>query len=256
MTEKRKHFWEVVGKISLLITTIATVIGIYTRFFPTTAKLVGFGQYNLFALSPDLTKVLSEVKLKENETSLRETIEKESKIRKQRIGFNNYDISGILAKELENAWTEKFKYRFDLYKCQIYLTIINKGNKLAENVVLDLPVKGVALIREKDDSQRIVDFTKIIEIGNIRSKYVTRIVIWTDKEIGSYDEKEFLLTYKDGVSQISFGKYVYGFQRTLSNLTENFFILACIVFILIWSVFETTFYFMRKKYCRISETND
>jgi len=223
-------WWAAFGKFSVILVALATIITIYKALFPSNVELAITGQYNTFGLPPDieqdigiLGKMTSRYFLK---GILSESVEDEEVELRSHIS----DIATRFADSLQTAIGDNFSslygFSFPSYRSYVYLLIKNEGDKKASDIVLDLPISGVALITEHDENQRTVEFKKSLKLNDLRPKSEMHVAIWSDeRSINRYQEPDFKLTHKDGVEGISFGYSVFGFKKWLAWSLDTFGIL-------------------------------
>lgn len=220
------------GKISAILVTLTAVITIVSYFFPQAEDLEVRGSFHTFALPPNLSKMLKDLKVGQSYQAIRDhLIEDHSKIKFNLKKEEIIALSELIEDSFKSIWVDDFKYQVQKYRGLIVLDIKNTGSKTAGKIILDLPVSGIALITRQDDSQKTIKFNKKIELEDIRPKNRTQIAIWSENKAGIYDEDEFYLTHANGVGEFSFGKTVYGFSRFFDEKSVLFFLIFGIFFI-------------------------
>jgi hypothetical protein len=236
VAENSSTFWEAIGKVSVVLAIIATCIKIYTYFYPNKENIEVSGLYSSYATSPDyidILKKLNEIKssywlssfLSDKAKSLNLSLD-ESSITKIADEFESF-FKGVVGQEYDSA---------NRYSSFVYLNVENTGTKEANNIILDLPCSGIALITYNDDTQKTVRFKKKIELGSSRPNNNIAIAIWSESGLGEYNESNFTLSYSNGIAKVNFGKTVYGFDKWISEhwdiiLFEIIFVIPLMLFI-------------------------
>lgn len=215
---KSNKFWGSVGKLSALVFLIGGVITLWSYFFPHAERIEVTGSYREYRLPPNLVSMLDAMRDKHVSYRIRDYLLMEKKESKIDLTENQIsDISSSIENMIMPLWDDAFKYDTQKYEELIYLTVKNIGSKTAQDITLDVPVKGVALVIQQDDSRKVMKFNKKIELEDIRPKNRLKIAIWSKNNIGAGDEDEFNLTHANGVGKFDFGKNVFGYEKLFIN---------------------------------------
>ena len=172
------------------------------------------GRIEPYALPPDLVSTIQAVQESERHSQLVDVISKT--VERKQLAISNVEVSNLASSLVETFGHAWGNYNVQKYDGFVYITIENKGVKTSENMVFDLPLSGVALITNQDGSQQVIEFSKKIELENLRSKNTINIAIWTTSRVSLFNTEGFKLTHKNGVEEVSFGETVYGMPRKLA----------------------------------------
>lgn len=215
MTEtKSNKFWGHVGKLSVSLGLILMLINIWDYFYPHTERIEVIGSYKEYRLPPNLVSMLDTMRDKRASHRISDYLLMEKKESKIDLTENQIlDISSSIENMIMPLWDDEFKYNTQKYEELIYLNVKNIGSKTAQDITLDVPAKGVALVIQQDDSRKVIKFNKKIELEDIRPKNKLKIAIWSKNNIGASDEDEFNLTHANGVGKFDFGKNIFGYEK-------------------------------------------
>jgi hypothetical protein len=206
--------WELFGKLSLVLTIVATAIVVWKFAFPHAEEIEATGHYANFALPPNIVFALRKFREKKYSVDIFEYIEKENST--NNLGLSPeviYTVSESLHTYIEKFWPSEFSYEDQPYSGLVFLSIENTGSKQAEKLVVDMPLEGLALITYQDEKQEVRDFSRKIEVGDLRPKNSVHLMIWSKQKMSAYDEEGFHVSYANGVTEFTFGKVVYGVAR-------------------------------------------
>lgn len=227
MESRSQKLWAIVGKVSAILVILTMIIGIYKTLFPSNVELAITGQYNTFALPPDMNQDIETLREMTSwfflNTFLSESFEDEKAELRIRIS----DIASRFADSLQTAIGDN---SFPSYRSFVSLLIKNEGDKKASDIVLGLPISGVALITEDDENQRTVEFKKSLRLNDLRARSEMHVAIWSDEiRISRYQEPDFKLTHGGGVESISFGSSVFGFKKWVAEYLYIILILSLLI---------------------------
>ena len=187
--------WAVFGKFMAIMSFIGVVVTIYINLFPSGPDLVGRGRYTDFVVPPNL-----------------EAAHDSLKNRTFPLGFG-----------------EDFVHSFQKYRVYVAITIQNEGDRIASDIVLDLPIEGIARITHQDKSRQVSQVARTVSLKELRPGNNVQVEIWTESHIKEDSEDEFRITYANGVGSIAFSKRFSGYQRFVAD-----YIGAFILGVLFW----------------------
>lgn len=227
-----ERFWVAFGKFSALVTTLATIIGIYIALKPVGPQITANSSYQDYVLPPDLIEGLRRIKDAQSYAKIKQLadniLEKEPR--------KALDVASSLSAALTSSWPEQFRYEHDFYRHFYNLTIANTGDKPAIEVVLDVPLRGVALLTREGLKQETIQVDGTLPIGNLRPGNSVRVALWSR---GLFDiTGKMRLTHSSGVGSVSYATTVYGFRGWVANNLESIlFMVILFVFLvsLLWA---------------------
>lgn len=221
--------WEWVGKSGTVLAVIIASITVWNHLFPHTEKIRAYAHYHSYALPPDLASALEKLRDSEDWSKIRNP----GFVRFEGVDDDSIENVEALGESVERLWALvaeiEFVSRIQKYRGFVYLTAQNTGTKEAENLVLDLPIAGVALRTSQDDSQTVIEFEKKLLLGNLRPNTSVSVAIWAEERISQYHEDDFFITYSNGFVQPRFGRTVSG----LALLVDAWAPLIALIIVLI-----------------------
>jgi len=225
-------FWAVFGKISLVVTVVGGIIGIYLVVFPNGPNLVAKCDYNSYALPPDLIKTIRNVQQSESSFAIAKEMESIwNETNKPEESLKTDAVANHLEAFLEANWPEKFRFSANPYQSFWYITIQNSGNRIANDVVLDVPLTGVALVTGRDEAQKVQVITNTIPLGPIRPGDSISLAIWASDKSTWVESSDFRLTHASGIGSVSFPSSFYGFRAVVAR---NLGFICLIVTVAAW----------------------
>ncbi len=189
--------WEIIGKISLLATTIATIIGIYVFMNQAQEKLELHLETYPYSIDPLLknsivrhsNKYISEIEKKLNTIKINSEEDKTELLK--------------IIKETHSQYYYNVSSNIENFKGLNYLLVSNTGNKIIKNIKINLPAKGIAIITYPDESQKFIKFNKVIPIKDIRAGNQVILTVWTVNPLGRFFNKDKInITYQNGLGII------------------------------------------------------
>ena len=229
MDKTKSGPWEVFGKISAVLAVITMVIGIKVAIFPSSEELKGIIDYSQYAVSPDLWESLSNLKDSSEDNGLRQILrdidESDEKIK---LDYEMIEsLSEGISKSLDQSWSEKFKARYNnrIYEQMVSIKILNDGDIAAKNVVLDMPLKGIAILDGQDGKEEVLEIVKSVKLGDVRPNNQVSLVMWSENSVAFHNEDEFYLSHESGIGEIEFVIKATGIDSFLIDYKFGIFML-------------------------------
>jgi hypothetical protein len=210
-------FWAAFGKVSAVLTAVGTIVGIYLTVNPSGPELAGKCDYNSYALPPDLISALADVRQSQTWDSIREELKKSWGENEAPKDFPEFEVARHLSEFMEAKWPENFRFGTGPYRGFWYITIENSGNRIADDVVLDMPLAGIALITGRDEQQEIKTITKTVSLGALRPGDSVAVALWSEEGGSWADSSDFRLTHAGGTGVVSFPSSFYGFRAVVAR---------------------------------------
>ena len=118
-----------------------------------------------------------------------------------------------IASELSDSIQAVFEEDFVYYRGYVIIKIRNEGDRVASDIVLDIPRRGIALINHPDTVQYVTPVDRNVSLNNLRPGNIVEVRIWTEHHIFTADEGTLQITYDRGVGSIAFSKEISGIWR-------------------------------------------
>jgi len=238
MLKTNKSFWDIWGKISAIIFTLAAIIGIIVSFPKKEIDLDITGDSYQYQLHPEIKKEFQNILDKCSEKYIFEKLK--SYFKDKYLNENNVlEVSSLLSKDINNSINRKVFDDEVLYSEIIVINIKNNGTKTAKNLSLKIPDSGRYLIITPTTEKIDGDFKKIIKIGDINAKEKYQVFIWSGFYIGLFDDMfdGYYYAYEQGAGNIKFPYRIFGIiARIFANskivlIIALFILLITIVYI-------------------------
>ena len=198
--------WEFFGKFMAVVTCIGAIVTIYINLSPSGPDLVGYGWHTTLYYPPQFEAARDSLKNRTTSHYLYDFIvERDSTI------FQ--DSLQRIASELSDSIQAVFEEDFVYYRGYVIIKIRNEGDRVASDIVLDIPRRGIALINHPDTVQYVTPVDRNVSLNNLRPGNIVEVRIWTEHHIFTADEGTLQITYDRGVGSIAFSKEISGIWR-------------------------------------------
>jgi len=233
-------FWAAFGKLSAVLTACGTIVGIYLAINPSGPELLAKCDFNSYALPPDLIKTIDDVHQSESLDAIQREMAALEGEKNKPMGMSKFELARRLNVYLEAKWPKKFRYSSNPYRGFWYISIQNTGNRIANDVVLDIPLTGVALVTGRDQAQEIQTITKTLRLGSLRPGDSITVALWSEEGTSFYSSG-FRLTHAGGVGSVSFPSSFYGYRAVVARNLGFILIIVTIVFLLALIIIGSAF---------------
>ncbi|HGY9592079.1 TPA: hypothetical protein ACOJP0_004939 [Vibrio harveyi] len=225
---EQSGFWAVWGKISAVLATIATCIGIWVSLNPGGEDLELHISSHQYALSPDISNSIKSNFKNFSYPELRNAIDEE---------FNDdrkvsRAVESFIERYHEKSWKGLSKYEIHKYSGFSYIVITNTGDRTASEIRIDFPSNGIVVEVEQDDTRTIKKFNKVIEVEDIRAGTSTVFGVWSEDRVRGYDLESINLTHKNGKGTVSWDIVASGYVEFLGKYPYFILPVLFVVFIL------------------------
>ncbi|WP_337922144.1 hypothetical protein [Vibrio cholerae] len=225
---EQSGFWAVWGKISAVLATIATCIGIWVSLNPGGEDLELHIRSHQYTLSPDLSNSIKSNFKNFSYPELRNAIDEE---------FNedlkvSRAVESFIEEYHEKSWQGLSKYEIHKYNGFSYIVIANTGDRTASDIRIDFPSSGIVVEVEQDDTRTTKKFNKVIEVKDIRAGTSTVLGVWSEDRVRGYDLESVNLTHKNGKGTVSWDIVASGYVEFLAKYPFFIFPVLFVVFIL------------------------
>lgn len=220
--------WALVGKISVIVGILGSLATTYVSIRHPKAKLIASCSYRQYAIPPDLDTALESVRKATSLDSLEAALKQQRGHTDPKCGSEVFDLARAAAKAVEKAWPEEYRYRSDLYNGVWYFEIHNAGDMPAADVVLDVPVKGIALVTPESGARRMVKSDGSLPIGSLRPGNSVGVALWSDIPAWLYRERDFRLTHASGVGSIKHERTLVGWRAWVGENFETLLMMAVV----------------------------
>lgn len=130
-------------------------------------------------------------------------------------------IAAAIAKQLEEPWRpDKDRSVGIYYKEYIQFSIRNKGEKVAENVFVQVPVRGLAEFVNENKKQSL-DVEDSIPVGSIRPGQTLSIRFFTTDSAYQSNESAFAVSHKEGTAPVEFYNFSVGIASTAARVVQT-----------------------------------
>ncbi len=189
-----KKIGAVIGVLATLVLLIQGVIFVYKEFYPNGPRVIASCDYYLYELPPYVVDFMKYIKKDEPD----------------KISIVAQDVS-IASTTLMNLLESGFYYDSYRYNDKLFWKILvkNAGNMQAEEVIIDTPFSGIAVV-ESSTERKVFYFNKLIELGEIRPGKKIDVRVWSFGDYLSYPylgytNDDIFVNYKDGKGEVKFG---------------------------------------------------
>ena len=179
--------WAVFGKFMAIVTCIGAIVTIYINLFPSGPDLVGYGWHTTLYYPPQFEAARDSIKNRTTSHYLYDFIaERDSTI--------SQDSLQRIASELSDSIQAVFGEDFVYYRGYMIIKIRNEGDRVASDIVLDIPRRGIALIDHPDTVQYVTQVDRNVPLNNLRPGNIVGVQIWTERHIFTPDEGNLQIT--------------------------------------------------------------
>ena len=196
-------FWIFFGKVSAVITTFAALVAIWVVGTQISEDLELYVDSRSYSVRPDLKDKISKHFSTYSHDNLSKLI-KNSSLPKELIE-NEFILVNFIRKLQDDSWgMESVLHSYDLprYRGYNHLVLSNNGDKVATEIAIDFPEKGIALIIDQDNSKKLISFNQVIKLNDLRANNEITLVIWSENKLSRYEYKEINITHHNGVGEV------------------------------------------------------
>jgi hypothetical protein len=211
--------WVVIGKASIIVALLIGVFQLKQYVWPTGPKLVGRLSQSEFALPPDINNALdpqhpfpSEGILFKALTNSIESFATNSTYAKT--------CASALSSFLRSEWIQSNEFVYLDWRTYSKITIRNKGNAEAEQLVLPLGEygRGIAIVNYEGKAQ----WQKVIgslELGSLRPGETISVDIWSQS--GAYSSDGSVVLYSTGTTKLQRQSELFGFGASVGRFVSS-----------------------------------
>ena len=203
--------WEIFGKFMAIVTCTGVIVTIYINLSPSGPDLVGQGWYTNWVYPPKFKAAHDIIKNRTSSRYLYDFIKK----RNSTISHTSRDSLLSIVSELSDSIQATVEEGFVYYQGYAFITIRNNGDRVASDIVLDFPGRGIALITHPDTAQYVTRVDRNVSLNKLRPGNKIEVNIWTVFFLFKVTEDRFRITYDSGVGSIAFSKEFLGFGRSV-----------------------------------------
>ncbi len=256
-TTGNSNFWTLFGKLALILATLWVLTQLYNYFIKNEYKLDCKGNHINFELPPNTKATLNDYV---NRISLEKAYSKYFKDGARIDSIHKIDntLKKLKAKYSEENLPEYYynlsrvrneysyfqstysNFQYSNYNSLWTYTISNQGNKPIEELVLELPYKGIYVLTTKNEPAKIGNFKNQIEIGNLKPTQEITIKAWAENqlyEVLDYDEEKTRLTHKYGWESIEYSKKAEGVLAWYLESYYSGMLLSMITILILFIIF-------------------
>lgn len=201
--------WEIFGKFMAIVTCTGVIVTIYINLSPSGPDLVGYGWHTNLHYPPQFEAARDSIKNRTSSRYLYDFIMG----RDSTISHIYRDSLRSIVSELSDSIQAVFEEDFVYYRGYVIIKIRNEGDRVASDIVLDIPRRGIALINHPDTVQYVTQVDRNVSLNNLRPGNIVEVQIWAEHHIFTADEGTLQITYDRGVGSISFSKEFSGIWR-------------------------------------------
>ena len=236
--ENESSFWAIFGKVSAVITTLGTLIGIWVVFSQVSEDLELFVESYPYSISPDMKVAIDENFDAFSYVKLNDLLKKDTPVD---IHKNEFNILNFIQEIHKNSWGNINKYSLDKFNGYSSLYLTNEGEKTATDIEINFPHKGLVLIKYPDATQVIEEFSRVIKLNDLRAHSNISLLIWSKSNLSSYEYDDIKLTHKNGVGKVSSPVIATGLSWYFAEYPLLSIFIVYMIFMLgvIWGAFSS-----------------
>lgn len=225
-------FWTAFGKFSAVITTIAALVGIWVFITQEHEDLELYVDAQSYITSPDLKNKISEHFSFYSRDNLKELL-KNTSLPNELIE-NKYELVNFVMELQAKSWGMDIlytPYQPPIYEGYNYLKLSNTGDKIATEIAIDFPEKGIALVINPDKSIKTIKFNRVINVDDLRAANDIIVLIWSENMLSKYDYEKINVTHKNGIGEVTWAIEATGISWYVQN--HPYFTALCMYLIFI-----------------------
>jgi hypothetical protein len=204
--------WVIVGKISVIVTIVGTLIGVVVSLRHPGPHLTVTCSYSSYSLPPDLTYALDANRRCQSLDSLLSIVKRSIAGQEPKGEIDAFDVSRAVGKMLDASWPKEYQYRTDLYSEYWHFDVRNTGDLPAADVVLDVPARGVGLLTPDSGDPQVVICNGSIALGVIRPGNSLQLGVWSAYPVGGIGKQDVRLTSSSGVGSVRYERRLVGWR--------------------------------------------
>ena len=221
-------FWSIFGKLSIAITTLASIAGLWIIISDEKEDVSLWIEPHEFTLHPILQQQIESNFDAFSYSKLSEFAES--------VYPDDYKKRDDLRKKIEfmhsDSWLGQPEYSLDRYEGFSTVVVSNTGSISAKNVKIDIPTSGISKAIRSDDNSIVSEkFDQIINLDEIRAKNHVVLKIWTSRELNRYDLEKINITHENGMGSVVWPIEATGLTRLLQKYIFLFYGIIWIIFI-------------------------
>jgi hypothetical protein len=209
-TSQGQKWWVIIGKFSTVVLLLGGLFKLYSEVRPSGPEVVARVSYASFDISPDLIQAFQSFRAANSLGEIAKVVRPPLQAKHADDPLFEMEVARAIMEHLDGAWPEQFKFRIDLYKSLITVSLSNNGNRIAEAVVLDLPASGVGLYTMEDGKRKMITVERAVAIGSIRPGNSVSVALWSTLPFDSTDAVGVRVTHSVGIGSVSFPTVAYG----------------------------------------------
>lgn len=216
MSDKSQRFWSGVGKLSALVLLLGGVVGLYKQLFPKGPSVRARVEIHHFSLPPDLASALDAIRAAQSPSSLERSL-MDAVPQDQQVEFPMFRVANHLGESFDQLWTERWRYSFDRYKYYLVMEVSNAGNQPARDVMVDLPLSGIAKLVLGEEPAHMREVDGKIALGEVRPGGTAWIGLWATRDSYLYPGVEIRLSHAAGTGRVSWGDTTFGVRAFVAR---------------------------------------
>ena len=225
--KKESKFWDVFGKVSAVIFTLGTIIGIWVALPKNEVSVKVIGNHTEYQIAPQIHDTIVSVKNSEKEDVIKDKLMEILK----KGNYEEYEIDHIsyqLSSGLDKAWNYFDIENTRLFNEYIVVYIENNGKIAINDFELKMPTSGKYVIINPDNIMSEGQPNSIVNVGKINPSNLYKVYFWTSTFL-EYGNRYFY-SYDKGTGEIQFPTKVYGFgAKIINNLRTIIFIVIFLI---------------------------
>jgi len=235
-----------VGKIGALVALAIGLFTIYSKISPSGPDLIARCDFHCdYALPPDLVLGMEDLQQSISFDTIQSEVEKFLNESGEPEDFPKHELANRLRTSFEDRWPKRFRFidhfqSFDRpYDSLWRITLENSGDRIAEDVVLDIPLSGIAEITGRDGAIEVKDVTRTVPLGSLRPGDSITMDLWAREKL-FVDTSDFRFTHREGVGDVEMPTSLYGVPAFIGRnlmliLVEGVLVIVLILWITVRS---------------------
>ena len=196
-----KGVWAGIGKAAVVLTILWTGIQLYTRIVTTDITLETEGNCEPFYFPASYQQRVKEAGTLITSDEIKNVLPKDLK------------DSDSVARGIKGLVLDKLKrvddavVAFKDLRSVCMFTILNAGNKEAQDIKLELPRSGQYALEQLGQPNKEDKFDKVIQVGKLNPGGKAIITTWNSNftvDVDSFEQSRFRVTHTNGVVPIQF----------------------------------------------------
>lgn len=248
--------WERIGKFLVgFFACAAGIAAVYGTFFKDEANLQATLTYDYQTYPRQFIERMDSSKEELKYRYLYESIEKvtEGSLNHEQIS----EIVGLSQKPYLDMFSDPFQSGLDKYGTRLFIYLKNRGGKVANDVYIKLPAKGIVQVRDDAKNHTLIEAkTTSVTIPSIVQNGDVRVWVYFDADFDDIRHSTINIGYSDGVADIDVYENYKGLSAKVAYYSKEILLALFIMAVILMGLFSILLFHNEEKSTNKSSNKD